>query len=399
MGLQFYLDDRFFRTACHIFFPFFFGIFPGSIEMGELAGLALAALGLVPLFTTCIEAFEYIQAGKACDRDFKVLNTRYEIRRVRLLQWGEGVGLLVDVPSNRDPRLNQAEIRKLVEETLDCINSLLTDGEMLRSQYEAVEVTEGGTLQIEKKRRVSFQRLSAYQASRLQLTQKSQNQQQMGSSVLKRTKWAICDGKAFRTLLQYLEDLIEDRYRMVPVNRDHVRLMVKEDVASLPDDAETLQCLEEACQSDSVKATFANGLWADEARSRVAWSDAAALRREEVESWILGVATASVCDDMGTCKMAEADSLVPNPVQLPARAREVSAWLQISDRLQVRLEAWKKVPLNSGSTVLGPSLEGLFEWRLLLKDGDANEFTRRYRLKYTDLLVQAFLSEKSAIPR
>ncbi|KAF5876594.1 putative heterokaryon incompatibility protein [Botrytis fragariae] len=57
-----------------------------------LAGLALSAINVVALFTTCIECFDIVIAGKNFGEDFEQLCALFSLERARSVLWGESVG-------------------------------------------------------------------------------------------------------------------------------------------------------------------------------------------------------------------------------------------------------------------------------------------------------------------
>ena len=82
--------------------------------------------------------------SKPFSRDHEVLTTRYDIRKARSLQWGDGVGLLSEIPRERDPRLDLKDLHSLLERALDCIRMLLTDADSLQAKYGLKQVTTVG---------------------------------------------------------------------------------------------------------------------------------------------------------------------------------------------------------------------------------------------------------------
>lgn len=97
----------------------------------EGVGLALA---LASLFSTCVECFGYIEAGRSYGRDQEILLAKLDVEKTLLLQWGDRVGILSDDPGTRDARIDQYPTRSTVERVLNCISMLLTDAECLRKK-------------------------------------------------------------------------------------------------------------------------------------------------------------------------------------------------------------------------------------------------------------------------
>ena len=65
--------------------------------MVEAAGLVL---GVLALWQNCIEVFGVIDSVRRYGVDYEVLCVEFEVERMRLLCWGDAVGL----SSSQDPR-------------------------------------------------------------------------------------------------------------------------------------------------------------------------------------------------------------------------------------------------------------------------------------------------------
>lgn len=61
--------------------------------------------------------------GRDLDRDFEVLNVKFDIEKVLLLQWTDRVKLL-QPESDHDKKLDDQDIRELVIRTLHCMVQL-----------------------------------------------------------------------------------------------------------------------------------------------------------------------------------------------------------------------------------------------------------------------------------
>ena len=219
--------------------------------MAETAGLLLGIVGTVALYSAWLDAFSQVRQAQSYGRNFEILLTRFDVRKARLLQWGDGVGLLGDQPQERDPRSQQANTVVSVEQVLDCIKLLLNDGESLQSRYgmkRSEEVKKVVTTGVANA--VSNTRFRRFPNSYEHFLSRIQGRQRKVSFTLK-VKWAICDQDKFRLLISDLDGLIEDLYRLVPVSTTFSRLMIKEDIEALPEQLAILKLVEEACQDDT----------------------------------------------------------------------------------------------------------------------------------------------------
>lgn len=58
--------------------------------MADVAGLVI---GIVALWQSCIQVYEIVDSTRQHGMEFELLNVKFEVERVRLLCWGDAVGL------------------------------------------------------------------------------------------------------------------------------------------------------------------------------------------------------------------------------------------------------------------------------------------------------------------
>lgn len=58
-----------------------------------IAGLALSAVSVAALFTTCVDCFNIVVSAREISRDYELLCTELSLQKLRLFLWGESVGL------------------------------------------------------------------------------------------------------------------------------------------------------------------------------------------------------------------------------------------------------------------------------------------------------------------
>jgi hypothetical protein len=115
----------------------------------EPAGLAAGTVNLAGLVTTCLQLYEIIDAGKKFGVDYEVVKAKLGRERIRLLHWGEKVGLVADSTSGNnatqlDSRLGHDRISIAVWEILGCIKMLFEDTDALRKNY-GLKVSKSST--------------------------------------------------------------------------------------------------------------------------------------------------------------------------------------------------------------------------------------------------------------
>ncbi|KAB2571005.1 Heterokaryon incompatibility protein s [Lasiodiplodia theobromae] len=93
----------------------------------EAAGLGIGVAGLASLFNTAVQWFEYVQIGKDFGIDFQSAQLELDICRLRVLRWGDAVGLTATSTEARALPAgvsgSEEDIR-LAERTLGQINTL-----------------------------------------------------------------------------------------------------------------------------------------------------------------------------------------------------------------------------------------------------------------------------------
>jgi len=102
--------------------------------MTDVAGLVI---GVVTAWETCVRVFEIIDSGKKYGMDYEVLRVKLEVERIRLLVWGEAVGLS-EVERGKpspDARLNREDVRTVVLRLLGCIQHVFEHSERLQDRY------------------------------------------------------------------------------------------------------------------------------------------------------------------------------------------------------------------------------------------------------------------------
>ena len=97
---------------------------------------ASLGVGLIGLFILCIDCFEYFQAARGFSIDYEQLLTKLELQKIRLLAWGDAIGLL---GMDKQERLSQLRDIPVVEKILRQIKNLLLDANILQQKYGMVD--------------------------------------------------------------------------------------------------------------------------------------------------------------------------------------------------------------------------------------------------------------------
>ena len=162
-----------------------------------IAGLAIGAIGLTALFTTCIDAFHIVLTAHEFGEDYEVLCADLAIQRLRFCLWGETVGLVSRgslTPPNPLPALEHLDIKPTVIQALQAIQHLLQEANPVRDRFSS---------QPRSSHQLTLFRDTFNQFSlRANLSRKQ-------ASVATVTKWAVYGRETFQQRIERLKNLIE----------------------------------------------------------------------------------------------------------------------------------------------------------------------------------------------
>ena len=62
--------------------------------MAEAVGLAVGFIGLVGLFSTCVDCFKLVQIYESRSSDYEVLQTMLDNQQFHFMAWGKACGFM-----------------------------------------------------------------------------------------------------------------------------------------------------------------------------------------------------------------------------------------------------------------------------------------------------------------
>ncbi|KAF7943347.1 hypothetical protein EAE96_011274 [Botrytis aclada] len=195
-----------------------------------LAGLALSAISVAALFTTCIECFDIVIAGKNFSEDFEQLCALFSLERARFGLRGESVGLIPEPNTGQrlkyDKNIDRPDIRPGVERILNNIKSLLEEGSKINKKYGETSSTPQMMSQGMQIFNTSFDRFKF----RIRKHQKD-------TSTWKVTSWVVHDARKLESLIErlkrYVDGLESITISLGLLTDQHSRL--KEEIDSISD--------------------------------------------------------------------------------------------------------------------------------------------------------------------
>lgn len=215
----------------------------------EPISLTIGAIALASLFTTCLDCFDLIDAGRNISRDVDIALAKLNNQRAIFVIWGSAIGLYGDINSFNEEILGP-EIQQTVYRLMVILKSLFQDAEKYRSRYGLKEISRPPvTAKAESSTAITASSTgTGGDVSGLRLRPSLlQRRATLGAKV----RWAIHDKKKFAILLEDLTDLIE-QLRVITesaANLDRQRQLLKMEV-SIISDIHSLEVIEEGMKED-----------------------------------------------------------------------------------------------------------------------------------------------------
>jgi hypothetical protein len=235
----------------------------------EVAGLALSAIALASLFSTCVECFECYEATRDAAEDLKTILVRLDLEKTRLLIWGDQVGILKTTEQGRSRHLD--EHNGSLKDVFGQLHRTLTRSDQSREIY-------GRMLKTQQDDTIGLIRDDLSRSSKRNFVSSwDEFRRKFNPSInpALRIKWAIAGKRQFESLIVEVRGLIDGLNQYIEVPRQTVDNIVCREI-TLVEDLARLRLVEAA--SESVYT-----LWAQKAKTVISQSEAGTLDHREVE--------------------------------------------------------------------------------------------------------------------
>ena len=172
--------------------------------MAEAAGLAIGAVGLAGLFTTCVECLDYIDIAQNHGRDYELSMTKFILLKAKLNAWGRSLQVTDEGQENINLRDHWREERDNVGRCLVGIKTMFEEADNFESRYGLRPLpADPGTISLSQRQTSNaFVQIEAVFRAKLIRRQK-------GLSIFQKTRWAIRDKKRFDLMIADLAFLID----------------------------------------------------------------------------------------------------------------------------------------------------------------------------------------------
>ncbi|KAL1659760.1 prion-inhibition and propagation-domain-containing protein [Schizophyllum commune] len=258
----------------------------------EVAGLVIGATSILALWETCVQVFDIVVSGQHYGMDSEIARVKLEVERVRLLMWGQAVGLSsvrlpeegVPSPSPCHPRLGRPEVTDAVMRILGCIHHLFKDTDALQRRYGLLRTSErssvSAVLDISPENNASSATIleSVFKKAYASL-QKSSRRNNRITTLRKRAHWAILDKTKFSLLVQEIRAFNDSLSALFPDVSTETQDSLRQDIEA-SDEIASLRLLQQASANDyaELSDTASERLSLLEERASLAGSEAPAVR-------------------------------------------------------------------------------------------------------------------------
>jgi Prion-inhibition and propagation len=214
----------------------------------DVTGLVI---GVVTAWETAVQVFEIIDSGKRYGMDYEVLRVKLEVERIRLMVWGEAVGLS-EVERGRpspDGRLNREDVRTVVLRLLGCIQHVFEHSGRLQDRYGLRPVQPTTIVDAQEPPTQSQFILGPIFKRAYDGLRRSAKDRQRTTPLTKKTIWAVHDKKKFQTLIAEIKDFNDGLGALFPDLSPQTEQLIRTEIDQSVE-IRDLQILQEATADD-----------------------------------------------------------------------------------------------------------------------------------------------------
>lgn len=184
-------------------------------------------LTLATLFSTCVECFGLIHGDKAWTRAEHLELTKLGIQQGRLLAWGDVVGIC-ELGDLRDARLEQEEIRRMVELSLQAIIDRPAHTDRV-TQFEQFGLKPPKKFGSGFEPALDFNRLEAFREKLYLLREKIKSGEPRRGKSATIVHWQIVDTSKFAGFLKLIRENVDALVDLMDV-RERVNMAMRHDI-------------------------------------------------------------------------------------------------------------------------------------------------------------------------
>lgn len=215
--------------------------------MTDVAGLVL---GVIATWNTCVQVFDIVDSSRNYGMDYELLRVKLEVERVRLLVWGEAVGLS-GVGQGPDARFNRDDVCGTVLRLLGCIQHIFEHSARLEGTYGLSLAVPSASNQPNDDGRLVQQSLilgsvfkRAYESLR-----RSAEDRRRATPLAKKATWAIRDKKKFQDMVSEIKGFNDNLESLFPDMKRKTRDLISIDIGE-SEEVRDLRLVQEATEGE-----------------------------------------------------------------------------------------------------------------------------------------------------
>lgn len=307
------------------------------------------AIGIIPLFHSCIEYFQFFKTAQSAALDIQVLLFQLDCHSEDLIIWGEKHGFF---SGHQLLTGLSEEVLSRLQTAFHLLEALFKDTNALRERYGIVVSSDDRELAAEEHDKVypssaGLRRLGWWKTQRgndHKDTSELSTKSPLG--VLQKTRWAIGDKGKFEGLVKRIGEVIDQVEKILPVPDEFRNQTAFRDILSLAEDLQRLKLFQTA--SASIRPA-----WSNSASGLIIASEAASVRGPTtISRWIEQV------EDGVDTNLDQADAMPPPPGNATKnKAKPEPAFRYIYSTLWT---LWFAFLPNCPSSSLGESCDTMF---------------------------------------
>ncbi|CZR68791.1 uncharacterized protein PAC_18690 [Phialocephala subalpina] len=201
----------------------------------EPVSFAVGIVSLAGLFSTAVEAFEYVQLGRSFGQNFQVNLLRLDVLQLRLSRWGEAVGIHQELETIRSLQQKDvtADEKAAAGKLIGMILNLLEDAKKKSTGLKDDVFNEQADMENPA--------LSLHDKMR-----KLCRMRQRGTRLSTKFRWAIYDEKYLRKLVEDITNLIDSLVSLFPAAKTAMETLYASEASELGSEASAVPILKDA---------------------------------------------------------------------------------------------------------------------------------------------------------
>jgi hypothetical protein len=186
----------------------------------DVLGAVTGTLGVLSLFSSCLEVFKYVQHGRNFGEEYDRRLDMFVAAKHRLLRWGESVAIHQNSRLQSSTEYNMEPVFRALRQ----LEQLFKKVKNCLEQYEIPAPTNQELTVVPSRHAPPSSLFSTFEKwSKLRKGQAQQRQKQ--TKMLKKAKWAILDAENFDSLLEkisfFLDFLESEERHLGAFSADH----------------------------------------------------------------------------------------------------------------------------------------------------------------------------------